>query len=108
MAVSTEERRIVTVLFADMAGSTAPGEPLDPEGMRRGLAPYYAIARACGGTHGGAGGKVRGGSGTAALGAPAPRGATPAPRAARPGGARGTARAKSRRVGRGGARKRRP
>jgi len=34
MAGSSEERRIVTVLFADMAGSTALGEALDPEEMR--------------------------------------------------------------------------
>src|ERR1700737_3606692 len=46
MAVSTEERRIVTVLFADMAGSTALGEELDPEEMRRPLTPSYAVARA--------------------------------------------------------------
>src|SRR5439155_1231060 len=45
MAISTEERRIVTVLFADMAGSTALGEDLHPEEMRRLLARYYAIAR---------------------------------------------------------------
>jgi len=36
MAVSTEERRIVTVLFADMAGSTALGEELDPAGAAMG------------------------------------------------------------------------
>lgn len=30
MAVSTEERRIVTVPVADMAGSTALDEELDP------------------------------------------------------------------------------
>ena len=54
MAVSTEERRIVTVLFADMAGSTALGEELDPEEMRRLLARYYAIARECVEAHGGA------------------------------------------------------
>src|ERR1700738_1705300 len=47
MAISTEERRIVTVLFADMAGSTALGEELDPEEMRRLLTRYYAIARDC-------------------------------------------------------------
>jgi len=47
MAVSTEERRIVTVLFADMAGSTALGERLDPEEMRRLLARYTtSLARA--------------------------------------------------------------
>src|ERR1044072_9745197 len=45
MAVSTEERRILTVLFADMAGSTALGEQLDPEEMRGLLARYYSIAR---------------------------------------------------------------
>src|SRR3989442_13685048 len=53
MAVSTEERRIVTVLFADMAGSTALGEELDPEEMRRLLARYYGIARECVEQHGG-------------------------------------------------------
>ena len=53
MAVSTEERRIVTVLFADMAGSTALGEALDPEEMRRLLTRYYAIARESIGQHGG-------------------------------------------------------
>ena len=45
MAISTEERRIVTVLFADMAGSTALGEQLDPEEMRGLLSRYYTIAR---------------------------------------------------------------
>src|SRR6185503_3488939 len=29
-----QERRVVTVLFADLAGSTAPGERLDPEDVR--------------------------------------------------------------------------
>src|SRR5690349_10733179 len=53
MAVSTEERRIVTVLFADMAGSTALGEQLDPEEMRRLLQRYYAIARESVAQHGG-------------------------------------------------------
>jgi class 3 adenylate cyclase len=53
MAVSTEERRIVTVLFADMAGSTALGEELDPEEMRRLLTRYYSIARESVEQHGG-------------------------------------------------------
>src|SRR5262245_15538904 len=30
-----EERRVVTVLFADLAGSTMLGEQLDPEDLRR-------------------------------------------------------------------------
>lgn len=53
MAISTEERRIVTVLFADMAGSTALGEECDPEDVRRLLTRYYAIARECVELHGG-------------------------------------------------------
>src|SRR5258705_13160624 len=53
MAVSTEERRIVTVLFADMAGSTELGEELDPEEMRGLLARYYAVARETVTEHGG-------------------------------------------------------
>ena len=53
MSISTEERRIVTVLFADMAGSTALGEDLDPEEMRRLLTRYYALARETVNQHGG-------------------------------------------------------
>jgi class 3 adenylate cyclase len=49
----SEERRIVTVLFADVAGSTALGEELDPEDVRRLLARYYAIARERVAEHGG-------------------------------------------------------
>ena len=41
----TEERRLVTVLFADVTGSTAMGAELDPEDMRALLARYLAIAR---------------------------------------------------------------
>ena len=40
----TDERRIVTILFADVADSTALGEALDPEDLRALLARYYAIA----------------------------------------------------------------
>src|SRR5258707_9457067 len=53
MSISTEERRIVTVLFADVAGSTALGEELDPEEIRRLLSRYYAIARETITQHGG-------------------------------------------------------
>src|SRR6185369_1873789 len=41
----TEERRLVTVLFADVTGSTALGEELDPEDLRALLGRYFAIAR---------------------------------------------------------------
>ncbi|MGI8657416.1 MAG: adenylate/guanylate cyclase domain-containing protein [Candidatus Limnocylindria bacterium] len=40
-----EERRLVTVLFADVVGSTALGESLDPEDLRRLLSRFYAIAQ---------------------------------------------------------------
>ncbi|TMB55513.1 MAG: hypothetical protein E6J47_06640 [Chloroflexi bacterium] len=40
-----EERRLVTVLFADVVGSTSLGDELDPEDLRALLARYYKIAR---------------------------------------------------------------
>jgi class 3 adenylate cyclase len=40
-----EERRIVTVLFADLVGFTARAERLDPEDVRAVLAPYHARLR---------------------------------------------------------------
>ncbi len=49
----TEERRLVTVLFADVVGSTAMGEELDPEDVRALLARLFAIARDAVERHGG-------------------------------------------------------
>lgn len=37
-----EERKVVTVLFADLVGFTGRAERLDPEDVRRMLAPYHA------------------------------------------------------------------
>ncbi|HEX9268731.1 MAG TPA: adenylate/guanylate cyclase domain-containing protein, partial [Candidatus Limnocylindria bacterium] len=48
-----EERRLVTVLFADVTGSTALGEELDPEDVRALLRRYYDIAKDVVGEHGG-------------------------------------------------------
>jgi class 3 adenylate cyclase len=48
-----EERRIVTVLFADVVGSTALGEALDPEDVRALLARLFAIATDAVERHGG-------------------------------------------------------
>jgi class 3 adenylate cyclase len=48
-----EERRIVTVLFADVTGSTALGEAFDPEDVRALLTRYYNIAREVVSAHGG-------------------------------------------------------
>jgi class 3 adenylate cyclase len=77
MAISTEERRIVTVLFADMAGSTALGEELDPEEMRRLLGRYYAVARECVEQHGGTVEKFIGDAVMAVFGLPTAHGDDP-------------------------------
>ena len=39
--LSTESRRVVSIVFADMAGSTAIGERLDPEALRRVQSRYF-------------------------------------------------------------------
>src|SRR5213592_3679643 len=41
-----EERKVVTVLFADLVGFTGRAEQLDPEDVRALLSPYYAQLRA--------------------------------------------------------------
>ena len=38
---SGEHRKVVTVLFCDVAGSTALGESTDPEALRAILARYF-------------------------------------------------------------------
>src|SRR5215472_5315919 len=39
-----EQRKLVTILFADTVGSTALGESLDPEDLRALMGRYYAAA----------------------------------------------------------------
>src|SRR5437763_9980234 len=46
-APGREVRKTVTVLFADVTGSTALGEQLDPESLRRVMARYFDVARTC-------------------------------------------------------------
>ena len=41
-----EERKVVTVLFADLVGFTSRAEQMDPEDVRALLAPFYARLRA--------------------------------------------------------------
>jgi class 3 adenylate cyclase/tetratricopeptide (TPR) repeat protein len=41
----SEERKLVTVVFTDIVGSTAKAEHMDPEDVRARLAPYYARLR---------------------------------------------------------------
>ncbi len=48
-----ELRKVVTVLFCDVTGSTALGERLDPEALRTVMASHFAVARAAIERHGG-------------------------------------------------------
>jgi class 3 adenylate cyclase len=48
-----EVRKIVSVVFSDVAGSTALAEQLDPESLRRAMTRYFQVARQVHGRHGG-------------------------------------------------------
>ncbi len=50
---SAEVRKTVTVLFSDVAGSTAMGERLDPESLREVMGRYFAVMSAAIERHGG-------------------------------------------------------
>jgi class 3 adenylate cyclase/tetratricopeptide (TPR) repeat protein len=50
---TAEVRKTVTVLFADVTGSTALGERLDPEAARKVMARYFEAARSILERHGG-------------------------------------------------------
>src|SRR2546430_16461006 len=48
-----EERKLVTILFADVTGSTMLGDTLDPEDVRALMSRYYTHARQIVAEHGG-------------------------------------------------------
>ena len=48
-----EMRKAVTVLFCDVTGSTALGERIDPESLRRVMARYFETAKTILERHGG-------------------------------------------------------
>ena len=52
-AAAREVRKTVTILFADVTGSTTLGERLDPESFRRVMARYFEAASGCIERHGG-------------------------------------------------------
>ncbi len=53
VAAPREQRKVVTVLFCDVTGSTSLGEQLDPEAMRTVMARYFETARTAIERHGG-------------------------------------------------------
>ena len=65
-----EERKVVTVLFADLVGFTARAERMDPEEVRRLLQPYHARLRSQLERHGGTVEKFIGDAVMAVFGAP--------------------------------------
>jgi class 3 adenylate cyclase len=77
LAAGREERRIVTVLFADMAGFTARAERLDPEDVRAILSHYYDRLRAAIESFGGTVEKFIGDAVVAIFGAPIAHGDDP-------------------------------
>src|SRR5947199_8196674 len=69
-APSREERKVITVLFADLVGFTSRAEKLDPEDVRAMLSPYYARLRHELVRHGGTVEKFIGDAVVALFGAP--------------------------------------
>src|SRR4029450_10398720 len=70
-AASREVRKVVTVLFCDVPGSTALGERTDPEALRALLAHYFERMKAIVESHGGTVEKFIGDAVMAVFGVPA-------------------------------------
>ncbi len=70
-APAREVRKVVTVLFCDVTGSTALGERIDPESLRRVMARYFETAKAVVERHGGTVEKFIGDAVMAVFGVPA-------------------------------------
>jgi class 3 adenylate cyclase/tetratricopeptide (TPR) repeat protein len=70
-AASREVRKVVTVLFCDVTGSTALGERTDPEALRALLAHYFERMKAIVESHGGTVEKFIGDAVMAVFGVPA-------------------------------------
>ena len=68
---SRELRKVVTVLFCDVTGSTALGERIDPESLRQVMSRYFETAKAIVERHGGSVEKFIGDAVMAVFGVPA-------------------------------------
>src|SRR6266540_2421000 len=66
-----EQRKTVTVFFCDVSGSTALGERIDPESLRRVMARYFETAKTIVERHGGTVEKFIGDAVMAVFGVPA-------------------------------------
>ncbi len=77
VAEPAAERRIVTVLFADLVGFTSRAERMDPEDVRSILSPYYARLKQEVEAHGGIVEKFIGDAVVAVFGAPVAHGDDP-------------------------------
>ena len=53
VAQQREVRKVVTIVFSDVTGSTSLGERLDPESLRRIMARYFEEMKAALESHGG-------------------------------------------------------
>src|SRR6266536_1856912 len=71
VAPAREQRKTVTVLFCDIAGSTALGESTDPEALRALLARYFERMKGIVERHGGSVEKFIGDAVMAVFGVPA-------------------------------------
>jgi class 3 adenylate cyclase len=69
-AAGREIRKTVTILFADVSGSTAMGERLDPESLRHVMGRYFDEMRAVIERHGGTAEKFIGDAVMAVFGIP--------------------------------------
>jgi ribosomal protein L40E len=67
---STEARKVVTIIFADLIGSTSLHERLDPESVTRLMERYYRAMRGAVEAHGGTVVKLMGDGVMAAFGVP--------------------------------------
>src|SRR6478752_98466 len=69
-APPSEQRKVVTLLFSDVTGSTALGEQLDPEALRRVMRRYFDAMSAVIERHGGTVEKFAGDAVMAVFGIP--------------------------------------